>query len=91
MIRAIIVDDEQHCIDTIEKLAKDYSTKISIVRTFKTVNEAITGTRVIKPDLVFLDVEIKDKTGFDYLEELKDFNFQVVFTTAYNKICSKSF
>ena len=91
MIKAIIIDDEQHCIDAILKLTEPYKNKITILGAFKTVNEGLLATKKLNPDLVFLDVEINDKTGFDYLEEVKNVDFHVVFTTAYDKYAVKAF
>lgn len=90
MIRAIIIDDEQHCVKNILELAKQHST-ISIEGTFNSVEDGLKGTKALKPDLVFLDVEIHEKTGFNYLEQLTYRNFHVVFTTAFDKYAVRAF
>lgn len=90
MIRAIIIDDEQHCIDSILELCKDHN-DILIEGAYKTVDDGVKATNEINPDLVFLDVEIHDKTGFNYLEHFHTHPFHVVFTTAYDKYAVKAF
>lgn len=91
MIRAIIIDDEQHCIDAILNLINTKNTMVDVIGTYRTVSEGVRATKALRPDLVFLDVEIKGETGFDYLEQLRGTNFQVVFTTAYDKYAVRAF
>lgn len=85
-VKAIIVDDEQHCIDRLAGiLQSDYSEVVDLAGTFHSVEEGYAGINEIKPDLVFLDVQIHEKTGFDLLRQLGRTNFEVIFTTAYDK------
>lgn len=92
MIKAIIVDDEQHCIDRLEKLVATYcSNEVELACSIKTIEDGIEAIRKIKPQLVFLDVEINDKTGFDLLQQLPEINFEVIFTTAYDKYAVQAF
>lgn len=86
MIQAIIIDDESHCIEYLRNLLRDeFAEKIKLTGTAQTVNEGIKLISVLQPDLVFLDVQIGDKTGFDLLRQLNEINFEVIFTTAYEK------
>jgi len=91
MIRTLIIDDEQHCIDRIEKLINDYGKNLNIIATCSTVEDALKKTDALNPDLVFLDIEIHDKTGFDYLEQLGEFDFHLIFTTAFDNYAIKAF
>ncbi|WP_055442306.1 LytR/AlgR family response regulator transcription factor [Lacinutrix himadriensis] len=91
MIKTLIVDDEQHCIDSIIKLTESFDSNLEIVATCSTVDDALAKTKTLQPDLVFLDIEIHNKTGFDYLENLGDYNFNVIFTTAFNDYAIKAF
>jgi two-component system LytT family response regulator len=92
MIRAIIIDDEVHCINRLAELLKEYCEEnICVVGCFQTVEEGITGILKLQPDLVFLDVQINDKTGFDILKELHEINFEIIFTTAYEKYAVQAF
>jgi two-component system LytT family response regulator len=91
MIKTLIIDDEQHCIDSIKNLIDNYGKNLNIVATCSTVEEAIEKTNLLNPDLVFLDIEIHDQTGFDYLEQLGEFDFNLIFTTAFNNYAIKAF
>src|SRR4051812_5521235 len=92
MISAIIIDDEQHCIDRLLNLVETYcSNSIELLGAFRSVEEGLKAIRQLKPQLVFLDVEINDKTGFDLLQQLNEINFEVIFTTAYDKYAVQAF
>jgi two-component system, LytTR family, response regulator len=84
MTKAIIVDDEQHCIDRLERmLAKNHTGSISLMGKALNVKDGLKLIDEVQPDVVFLDVQIKDRTGFDLLRETAVLNFKVIFCTAY--------
>ncbi len=86
MIKVLIVDDEQHCIDRLSKLLHpSHNNILEIAGTALTVEEGIEKINLLKPDLIFLDVQIDDKTGFDLLRAIPEINFAIIFTTAYEK------
>src|SRR5664279_4507185 len=86
MIKVVIVDDEQHCIDRLSKLLNpSHSNLLEIVGTALTIEHGIEKIISLKPDLIFLDVQIDNKTGFDLLRALPEINFAIIFTTAYEK------
>ncbi len=92
MIRAIIIDDEQHCIDRLEQLIENNCcNSIKLLGSYQSVEEGLKAIKEEKPALVFLDVEIKDKTGFDLLKQLPEINFEVIFTTAHDKYAVQAF
>jgi two-component system LytT family response regulator len=86
MIKALIIDDEEHCIDRlINLLIPSYEKLIEIVGSAQYVEQGIQAITLLKPELVFLDVQIHEKTGFDLLRALPEINFAIIFTTAYEK------
>jgi two-component system LytT family response regulator len=92
MLKAVIIDDEPHCINRLTEMLKDYcSDKVQLLDSFSSVKEGITGILKLHPDVVFLDVQMNDKTGFDLLNELSEINFEVIFTTAYEKYAVQAF
>ena len=92
MTKAIIIDDEQHCINRLENLLTNYcSDNIQLCGSFQSVEDGLTAVKNTKPGLVFLDVEIKDETGFDFLKQIPEINFEVIFTTAYDKYAVQAF
>ncbi|WP_303316845.1 LytTR family DNA-binding domain-containing protein [Flavivirga abyssicola] len=91
MIKTLIIDDEQHAINTIANHLKP-NNNYTICGTAKTVDEAITITKQQQPSLVFLDIVLGSKTGFDYLNVFyPNIDFNVIFTTGYNEYAVKAF
>jgi len=82
MVKVILIDDEQHCIDTLTSMLKLHP-NFTIVGTAQTVSEAIEKTKRLKPNLVFLDIEMGNANGFDYLQAFSSIDFYVIFTTAH--------
>ncbi len=86
MMKVLIIDDEQHCIDRLTKLLiPSHNSQLKITGTALTVEEGIKKIALLKPDLIFLDVQINEKTGFDLLRALPEINFAIIFTTGYEK------
>lgn len=90
-MKAIIVDDEKHCRITLEKLIEWEKLAIEIVEKCNSVESAKKAILEHKPVLVFLDIEMPEKNGFDLLYELEDINFDVIFTTAYDQFAIEAF
>jgi len=91
MLKTIIIDDEQHCVDRISKLLSKYNNTVDIVKICTNVSDAKTAVESIKPDVIFLDVHLHEETGFDMLKQLSNINFEIVFTTAYNRYAIDAF
>jgi two-component system LytT family response regulator len=85
MITAIIVDDEQHCRASLETLIVTNFPELSIKATCKSPAEGIQAINDHHPELVFLDVEMSPSNGFEMLRQLDEINFEIIFTTAYEK------
>jgi two-component system LytT family response regulator len=88
-IRAIIIDDERLARAELRKLLKDFS-EIEIIDEAVNAEEALEKIEQHKPDLIFLDIQMPGKTGFDLLTEL-DRSPQVIFTTAHHEFALKAF
>ena len=89
MIKAIIIDDERLARNELRKLLSDFP-EIEIVAEGANANEGLEKIETINPDLVFLDIQMPGKTGFDMLAEL-DKAPHVIFTTAYDEYALKAF
>ncbi len=85
MIRTIIVDDEEHAVESLEILLKRYCPDIEVIASASNILTAIREINVKKPDLVFLDVSMPSGSGFDLLDALVEINFQFIFVTAFEK------
>lgn len=89
MYRAIIIDDERLARNELRKLLLDFPT-IEVIDEAANADEGIEKIDALSPDLIFLDIQMPGKTGFDMLTEL-DKAPQVIFTTAYDEYALKAF
>lgn len=85
MIKALIVDDEQASLDLLEWLIRQYCPDISGIAQARSVQEALPLIASFQPDIVFLDIQMPHRSGFDLLTSVENWNFEVIFTTAYNE------
>jgi two-component system LytT family response regulator len=86
MIRAIIVDDEKNQVNELKSMLESYHSDVSVVDVCYNIKEFELALQKIRPDLVFLDVELgKSQTSFDLLRKISLINFEIIFTTSYNK------
>ena len=88
-MRAIIIDDERLARKELKSLLKDYH-EVEIVDECASPEEAIKSIEKHNPDLLFLDIQMPEKTGFDLLQEL-DKSPKVVFVTAFDEYAVKAF
>ena len=91
MIRSILVDDEMNALDALRILLKENCPNIDIVAEVCNVSDGIKEISNKKPDLVFLDIDMPDGTGFDLLSRLPEKNIHVVFVTAFNNHAIRAF
>ena len=89
MIRAIIVDDEPYCCETIATLLED-NPGVEIAAICHNAADALTSIQKYSPHLVFLDVEMPKMNGFEMLEQLTSVNFEIIFTTSYDQYALKA-
>jgi two-component system LytT family response regulator len=85
MIRAVIIDDERNSRDIISLMLGKYCPQIEAVGTAANCREGIEQIKTHKPQLVFLDLEMPDGTGFDVLAGAYDATFEAIFVTAFEK------
>jgi two-component system LytT family response regulator len=91
MIKSLIIDDEQHCIDALKTDIEKYCSNVEIAATCLSGKEGIFAIKSHKPRLIFLDVEMPWMNGFEMLEMLDHIDFCTIFTTAYDKFAAKAF
>jgi two-component system, LytTR family, response regulator len=89
MYKALIIDDERLARNELKKLLADFS-EIEIIGEAANADEGIEKIDTLAPDLIFLDIQMPGKTGFDMLQEL-DKAPHVIFTTAYDEFALKAF
>ena len=88
-IKAIIIDDERLARNELKKLLEQYPA-IQIIDEASNVDEAVEKIDLSRPDLIFLDIQMPGKTGFDLLAEIEK-SPRVIFTTAYDEFALKAF
>lgn len=88
-MKAIIIDDERLARKELQTLLSEYH-EIEVVDECATPNAAIESIKKHNPDIIFLDIQMPGKTGFELLEEL-DANPEVIFVTAYDEHAIKAF
>jgi len=91
MIRALIIDDEQNARESILHLCQLSFKEVEIIAQADGVKSGLEAIHKWKPDLVFLDIQLEDGSGFDILEQLSEINFQLIFITAFNEYAIKAF
>jgi two-component system LytT family response regulator len=84
-MNALIIDDELSNIENLQKLVQQYCPGVNIVGHASEINEAVVQITIHQPDLLFLDIQIGDKTGFDLLKLLPNKEFEVIFVTAFDR------
>lgn len=90
MIKAILLDDEVHCLDTLNILLADYCPDVEVLQSFLSVRKASEAVVALKPELVFLDIEMPVMNGFEWLEQFGQIPFAVIFTTSYDQYAIKA-
>lgn len=92
MLKAVIVDDEQNGREILQLLVEQHCSNVSVMDSVATIKSAIKSIVKHKPDLVFLDIELDNGYGFDILSNTKvrEQNFKVIFTTAYEQYAIKA-
>jgi two-component system LytT family response regulator len=90
MIKAIIIDDEAHCLDTLSLLLQEYCPGVQIVEQCRSATKGLQAIEKLKPDLVFLDIEMPNMNGFEMLEQFTEIPFAIIFTTSYDQYAIKA-
>ncbi len=88
-IKAIIIDDERLARNELKKLLQDHN-DIEVIEEAANVDDGIEKIETLNPDLIFLDIQMPGKTGFDLLAEVEKAP-KVIFTTAYDEYAIKAF
>ena len=90
MIKAILIDDEVHCLDTLNMLLSDHCPDVQVIEQCVLAKKGLEAIEKLKPDLVFLDIEMPVMNGFELLEQLSNISFPIIFTTSYDQYAIKA-
>jgi len=90
MIKAIIIDDELHCQDTLSILLQNYCPDVQVMNRCSSAKQGLEAVTSHKPALVFLDIEMPVMNGFEFLEQFEEISFAIIFTTSYDQYAIKA-
>jgi len=84
-MRAVLIDDEVSNLENLRNLLEKHCSQVNIMSTAQNVSDGVNAIEKYLPDLVFLDIQMGEQTGFDVLTVLPTRNFEVIFVTAYDQ------
>lgn len=90
MIKALIIDDEMAAASVLQLLIERHVPEITQLRLATKIGEAHALLQQFQPDLVFLDIMMPEKNGFELLNETGKVNFEIIFTTAFNEFAIRA-
>ncbi len=90
MLNAIIIEDELRSRQTLSGLLKLYCKNINIIAEADGMQSGLKAIEEHHPDVIFLDIQMPDGSGFKLLESLKEIDFDIIFTTAYDQFAIKA-
>lgn len=93
MIKAIIIDDEAQARKLLDNLVRENAPQVQVLELCSDLPNGVKAIRKLKPDLIFLDVEMPGHSGLELLDffDEKEIDFGIIFTTAYNEYAVKAF
>jgi len=91
MLKAIIIDDIEQARITLKKDLEAYAPDVQVIAEAGGVIEGAKLLKSVKPDVLFLDIQMQDGSGFDLLDILKEINFKIIFITASDAHAIKAF
>jgi two-component SAPR family response regulator len=89
-IRAILIDDEPRGLTSLQKLLELNCPEVNVLQCCSGADEAKNAIADLHPDLVFLDIAMPGKNGFELLQELPAIDFEIIFVTAHDNFTSQA-
>lgn len=91
MIKAILIDDIEQARNTLKRDLQEYAPEIEVIGEASGVVEGAKLLRKVQPNIVFLDIQMQDGSGFDLLDMLPEIPFKIIFITASDAHAIKAF
>jgi len=85
MKKVLIIDDEKRIRDFVKRMIDSFNLDVEVFTDGENVETGIESINLIQPDIVFLDIQMPDGTGFDLLNRVKDKKFELIFITAFQE------
>jgi two-component system LytT family response regulator len=90
-MKAIIIDDELSGREVLKKLVQLNCPEVTVVNTLNTIKTGLQSIKEDKPNLVFLDIQMPNASGFDLLNQLEKIDFEIIFVTAHDNFAIRAF
>lgn len=90
MLKAIIVDDEPDCSESLATMLRRYCPEVEVAAICNSGASALQEIPSHNPQLVFLDIEMPHMNGFEMIERLPEIGFELIFTTSYDQYAIKA-
>lgn len=90
MIRALLIDNESRSLQLLSNLLRDYCPQVTVLGLASSVDIAYELIIKLKPDVIFLDIEMQKETGFDLLLKFSEMPCEIIFTTAFEQYALKA-
>ena len=84
-MKALLIEDKEYIRKGLQNLLQLVDTDVEVIGECESVKDAVVVANACKPDLVFLDINLTDGSGFDFLEQTENLNFKTIFITAYEE------
>jgi two-component system LytT family response regulator len=91
MLTTLIIDDESHIRATLSRLLEKYCPEVKVAGEANGVKNGVEAIKRFNPDLVLLDIQMDDGSGFDLLNAIENIDFKVIFITAHEKYAVRAF
>jgi len=90
-MKAIIIDDELSGREVLKKLIEKSCPAVQVINAVNSIEKGLASIREDEPDLVFLDIQMPNGSGFDLLNQLEKISFQIIFVTAHDNYAIRAF
>lgn len=84
-IRCIIIDDEPNNVENLQNIINTYCPEVEIIATAFNAEDGFMEIKSKQPDLIFLDIQMPEETGFDLLKRFTSIDFEIIFITAFDQ------
>ena len=91
MLHILIIDDEEHMCDSLQKLLGRHCPEVTVSGVAHSVATGLSAIQDLHPDLVLLDIQMADGTGFDLLNAVPVIDFKIIFITAFDQYALQAF
>jgi two-component system LytT family response regulator len=90
MIKALLVDDETNNLENLRILIEKYCPEVQVIAEATSMQLGLAAFHLHQPELIFLDIEMPGGSGFEMLDQIKQYSFEVIFVTAFDHYSLKA-